>query len=122
MDPFFGGLIKTDSMERRPDTPRPDMETLAYIKMPTCCQDRPSFLEPCPRCNDSTLHTTHALKGVKTCNGCPDKVCLKCFDGARYFCALRKADPLDPPQGPLERQLALGVQSPKVEEKTENKK
>jgi hypothetical protein len=69
--------------------------------------------DPCPDCNEP--YVTHESRGIRTCNGCPDKVCSNCFDGARYFCPLR------PPSDPLVRQQALGVQSPKAEEKGENK-
>lgn len=165
---FLQRLIKTDSMEPRPDTPRPTMDNLrtpSYIynhggyyapsdpktcnlyggpcsscqerieeqeaaetilllakspKSPPCCADRPSFMEPCPDCNSVGTYVTHVSQGVKTCNGCDDKVCLRCFEGARYYCPLRKRDL--PPPDCLERQIALGVQSPKVEEKTNNKK
>lgn len=90
-------------------------------RSPPCCTDRPIFLEPCPKCNSSDAFVTHTSKGHRTCNGCADTVCTNCFDGARYYCPLRQS-PIPPPPGPIERQIALGVQSPKAEEKTENKK
>lgn len=62
-----------------------------------CCQDRPGFLEPCPRCGIPVL-------------------CAKCFYGAKATCSH-----LPPPRGPLKRQLAVGVQSPKAEEIKKNK-
>ena len=89
---------------------------LALSQQPPCCADRPAFLEPCPDCNGT--YVTHASRGFATCNGCPDKVCGNCFGEARYFCPLRK---LLPPPAPLVRQMAIGVQSPKPEEKRENK-
>jgi hypothetical protein len=82
------------------------------------CATRPAFMEPCPDCNGSYM--THASCGLTPCNGCPEKVCGSCFAGARYFCPLRRIQ-LPPPSAPLVRQEALGVQSPKAEEKTENK-
>ena len=89
-------------------------------RSPPCCADRPIFLEPCPSCNSTRV--THTSMGLPTCNGCVEPVCTNCFDGARYFCPLRReAAYLLPPPGPLERQTALGVQSPKAEEKRENK-
>ena len=92
-------------------------ETLiALSRHPSCCTDRPGFLEPCPQCNEDRFYVTHESRGVRRCNGCPDKLCATCFDGARYYCPL-----LSPPPGPLRRQLALGVQSPTAETKTENK-
>jgi len=92
------------------------------------CQDRIDaeallslLKEPCPDCHAPMIPVTHESRGLRTCNGCPDTLCSTCFDGARYFCPLRTAPPLAPPTGPLERQQALGVQSPKAEEKGENK-
>jgi hypothetical protein len=89
---------------------------------PACCADRPGFLEPCPDCNAVGTYVTHESRGVRRCNGCGDKLCINCFFGARYYCPLRAMQPpLSPPHGPLVRQEALGVQSPKAEEKRENK-
>lgn len=86
------------------------------------CPSRAEFLEPCPECNLLGTFVTHASCGLRTCNGCSDSVCTSCFDGARYHCPLRRpVPPLSPPHGPLQRQEALGVQSPKAEEKRENK-
>lgn len=88
----------------------------------SCCQDRPSFLEPCPSCNSTGTYVTHASKGLQTCNGCDDKFCTKCYHGSRYCCAyVYGPDVLASPSGPLERLLSLGAPSPKAEEKTENK-
>lgn len=90
---------------------------------PACCAERPGFLEPCPNCHAVGAYVTHTSRGIRTCNGCGDKLCINCFFGARYYCPLRRQEvpPLSPPHGPLQRQEALGVQSPKVEEKRENK-
>jgi hypothetical protein len=85
----------------------------------SCCGVRPDFLEPCPKCNAVGSLVTHAEKGVRCCNGCEDRLCIRCFAGARYFCPLRRR--LSPPGSPLARQEALGVQSPEAEEKGENK-
>ena len=84
----------------------------------SCCVDRPGFMEPCPDCNAVGSFVTHTDKGYRCCNGCEDRLCIRCFFGARYYCPLRK---LGPPTSPLARQEALGVQSPKAEEKGENK-
>jgi hypothetical protein len=89
-------------------------------KAPSCCSDRPAFLEPCPQCNATGSFVTHESQGKTPCNGCPNPMCIKCFFGARYYCPLRK-DSLTAPADPLERQLTLGVQSPRAEEKTDNK-
>jgi hypothetical protein len=86
---------------------------VALSRAPPCCVDRPGFLEPCPHCSAVGSYVTHEPR----CNGCPGKLCINCFFGARYYCPLR----LNPPSGPLVRQEALGVQSPKAEEKRENK-
>lgn len=86
---------------------------VALSRAPPCCVDRPGFLEPCPYCSAVGSYVTHEPR----CNGCPGKLCINCFFGARYYCPLR----LNPPSGPLVRQEALGVQSPKAEEKRENK-
>ncbi len=94
---------------------------IALSRAPPCCVDRPSFLEPCPGCQTVGTHVTHESRGLKPCNGCPGKLCINCFFGARYYCPLRTIAFLSPPPGPLVRQEALGVQSPKVEEKGENK-
>ncbi len=84
----------------------------------SCCMDRPSFLEPCPNCNAVGSLVTHDDKGFRCCNGCENRLCIRCFFGARYYCPLRR---LSAPTSPLARQQALGVQSPKAEEKEENK-
>jgi len=86
-----------------------------------CCATRPIFMEPCPSCHTAAPRVTHADAGLRCCNGCEDKLCSNCFDGARYFCPLRTTPFLVPPNGPLVRQEAVGVQSPKAEEKGENK-
>jgi hypothetical protein len=86
-----------------------------------CCASRPTFMEPCPDCSAPAAYVTHASQGIKCCNGCEESLCSNCFGGARYYCPLRKLDLLPPPQPPLVRQEAVGVQSPKAEEKTENK-
>jgi hypothetical protein len=82
-----------------------------------CCAARPVFMEPCPGCHTAAPRITHASRGFRCCNGCSESLCSTCFEGARYFCPLRLCAPL----GPLVRQVALGVQSPKAEEKGENK-
>lgn len=90
----------------------------------TCCTGRADFMEPCPECNQPAPKMTHADVGLTVCNGCSDNLCTNCFTGARYFCPLRLRMGLGflpAPSGPLQRQEALGVQSPKVEEKRENK-
>lgn len=97
---------------------RIDAEAAEAAPKPRCAT-RPPFLEPCPDCNGSYM--THASCGLAPCNGCPEKVCGNCFAGARYFCPLRRALLLPAPTAPLVRQEALGVQSPKAEEKGENK-
>lgn len=84
----------------------------------SCCVDRPAFLEPCPDCNAVGSFVTHADKGIRCCNGCQNRLCIRCFFGARYYCPLRR---LSAPTSPLCRQQALGVQSPPAEEKGENK-
>ena len=91
---------------------------VSLSKSPSCCVDRPGFIEPCPECNSPSSYVTHASKGLKTCNGCKDSLCIRCFFGARYYCPLRK---LEPPTTPLLRQEAIGVQSPNAQEKGENK-
>lgn len=85
----------------------------------TCCYDRPDFVEPCPMCGATGTYVTHASKGMRVCNGCDDKFCTKCLHGSRYCCAYVYGS-LDAPTA-AERQLTLGVQSPKAEEKKENK-
>jgi hypothetical protein len=96
------------------------------------CQDRISAAETlvalsrscaevCPECNAIGSFVTHADKGYRCCNGCQDRLCIRCFFGARYYCPLRKMCHLSPPTSPLTRQEALGVQSPKAQEKGENK-
>jgi hypothetical protein len=96
-------------------------EALVALSQPPCCADRAAFMEPCPSCNEPTTYRTHGACDLPTCNGCPEIVCAKCFAGARYFCPLRRIQLLPPPSAPLLRQEAVGVQSPKAEEKTENK-
>ena len=76
---------------------------------------RPEFMEPCPQCNAVGCSVTHASVGLKPCNGCPEGTCSKCFHGTRYFCPLRTGGV------ELVRQETLGVRSPKMEEKKENK-
>jgi hypothetical protein len=100
---------------------RIDEEAAASALLTLCCQDRPAFLEPCPSCNTKGTYITHASKGLRTCNGCEDKFCTKCYHGSRYCCAYVYGADLSSPSGPLERLLTLGVSSPKAEEKTENK-
>jgi hypothetical protein len=87
----------------------------------SCCADRPDFMEPCPSCTVTAPRVSHADAGLRCCNGCEETLCSNCYDGARYFCPLRRAQRLSPPAGPLVRQEAVGVQSPKAEEKGENK-
>jgi hypothetical protein len=87
----------------------------------SCCADRPDFMEPCPSCTMRAPRVTHADAGLRCCNGCEETLCSNCYTGARYFCPLRRIEFLTPPPGPLVRQEALGVQSPKAEEKGENK-
>lgn len=86
-----------------------------------CCADRPVFMEPCPECNAPGTYVTHASHGIACCNGCEETLCSNCLAGARYFCPLRNKVFLAPPSGVLVRQEAVGVQSPKAEEKGENK-
>ena len=103
---------------------RIDEETaaMALLALATeCCRDRPEFLEPCPMCNARGTYVTHASKGLRTCNGCEDKFCTKCYHGSRYCCAYVYSPLSLPAPTTFERQQALGVQSPKAEEKTENK-
>lgn len=85
-----------------------------------CCEGRPPFLEPCPSCGALGTYITHASVGIRTCNGCEDKFCTSCYHGSRYCCRYVYRRPLAAPTG-LDRQLTLGVQSPKAEEKRENK-
>jgi hypothetical protein len=82
---------------------------------------RPPFLEPCPACSEPSTFVTHESRGLRQCNGCPGKLCIRCFFGARYHCPLRTEEFLLPPSAPLTRQEAVGVQSPRAETKTENK-
>lgn len=117
-----------NAKKSRPDTPCPDNmsdsdEILEAAKVlvslaESCCDSRPDFLEPCPTCNAVGTLVTHGDRGVRHCNGCEERVCIKCLAGVRYFCPLRR---LSPPSSPLVRQRAIGVQSPKAEEKRENK-
>ena len=94
----------------------------ALVKLSNeCCASRAAFMEPCPDCNAPAAYVTHASRGIACCNGCVDALCSNCFSGARYFCPLRKTAFLPPPARVLVRQEALGVQSPKAEEKGENK-
>jgi hypothetical protein len=81
------------------------------------CQAR--IDKACPDCGAPDALVSHESRGHKTCNGCPEKLCIRCFFGARYYCPLRVR--LPPPSSPPLRQEALGVQSPKAEEKRENK-
>lgn len=87
---------------------------LIALKEP-CCETRPPFMEPCPSCGNKSSYVTHASKGMRTCNGCEDNFCVKCYYGSRYCCAYVYGR-LDVPEA-AERQLTLGVQSPKAEEK-----
>lgn len=89
---------------------------------PKCCETRPEFLEPCPVCESSTL-VSHSASNLSTCNGCEENVCTQCFAGARYYCPLINPVPKLklPVPLPASRQQALGVKSPKSEEKKENK-
>ena len=82
---------------------------------------RPPFLEPCPSCGIKS-YVSHASVGLRTCNGCDEKFCTKCYHGSRYCCAYVYPNLYGPrKEDPLVRQETLGVQSPKAEEKTENK-
>ena len=81
---------------------------------------RASLSKTCPDCGHQDALVSHASQRRKTCNGCTDTVCIYCGSGARYFCPLPLRLPA-PPSSPLLRQTALGVQSPKAEEKGENK-
>ena len=83
------------------------------------CQERIDKETTCHECDAVGSVVSHASRGHKTCNGCPDKLCIRCFFGARYYCPLRSS--LPPPTSPPVRQTAMGVQSPKAEEKGENK-
>ena len=85
-----------------------------------CCDGRPPFLEPCPSCGSEGTYVTHASQGLRTCNGCEDKFCTSCLHGSRYCCRYVLGVALPAPTS-ADRQLTLGVQSPKSEEKTENK-
>ena len=91
------------------------------IALGACCEDRPPFLEPCPSCNSKGTYVTHASKGLRTCNGCDDKFCTKCYYGSRYCCAYVYGSVSASPPTTLVRSQALGVPSPKAEEKKENK-
>ncbi len=104
--------------QERIDTETAAATLVALSRAPSCCVDRPGFIEPCPECNSPGAYVTHASQGLKTCNGCKEPLCIRCFFGARYYCPLRK---LEPPTSPLARQEAIGVQSPKAQEKGENK-
>lgn len=98
---------------------RIDEEEAAAALLALCCKDRPPFLEPCPSCHSRGTYVTHASKGLRTCNGCDETFCTKCYHGARYCCAYVYGP--SEPLGPAERQETLGLPSPKAEEKTENK-
>ena len=76
--------------------------------------------ERCPSCNYKDSYVSHASRGLRTCNGCDDKFCIRCYFGSRYCCAYVYGE-LPPPTSPPVRQCATGVQSPKAEEKRENK-
>lgn len=89
-------------------------DAAAALVLLKCCENRPDFVEPCPSCGGKGSYITHASKGLRTCNGCDDKFCVKCLFGSRYCCAYVYGK-LDAPD-PAERQLTLGVQSPKAEE------
>lgn len=75
-------------------------------------------LAECPHCGERNTIVTHASVGIRTCNGCSDEFCTNCFYGARYCCSYVYPPR---PKPSLERQVAVGVQSPKAEEKGENK-
>lgn len=74
---------------------RIDAYTLLSLK---CCENRPDFLEPCPSCGNQESYVTHALP---ICNGCEDKICTMCYNGARYCCAI-----LYPRPPPVSRQCS----------------
>jgi hypothetical protein len=70
---------------------------------PRCCADkRPEFLEPCPFCGEQYSYVSHISQGLRTCNGCEDKFCIKCRHGSRYCCAAF----LPAPSHPLSRQCS----------------
>lgn len=89
---------------------------IALASLKDCCKQRPEFLEPCPMCGRVGTYVSHASKGLETCNGCDDMFCTDCYYGSRYCCAYVLRRP-----APAERSETLGVQSPKAEEKKENK-
>lgn len=91
-----------------------DMVAAALVQLKTDVPER------CPSCNARASYVSHASRGLRTCNGCDDKFCVKCLFGSRYCCAYVYGG-LPPPSSPPARQSALGVQSPKAEEKGENK-
>ena len=95
---------------------RIDEETVAA----TLVQLKNDIPERCPSCNKRNSYVTHASRGLRTCNGCDDKFCTHCLFGSRYCCSYVYGS-LPPPTSPPTRQKAIGVQSPKVEEKRENK-
>lgn len=125
---------------KRPDTPRPEfMEPLPSPISPRQYDSSGNVHDPCqahrqealaksltftswldcPRCKTTHQAITHQSMGFTLCNGCDDPICSNCLMGARYFCPVRGI--LEPPIGPLVRQLTLGVQPLQLEEKKENK-
>jgi hypothetical protein len=76
---------------------------LRSLANPGCCDDRAEFMEPCPSCGDKKSYISHASKGLRTCNGCDDKFCTKCYHGSRYCCAYVY---LPAPSVPISRQCS----------------
>jgi hypothetical protein len=92
---------------------------ITLLSLKDCCNTRPEFLEPCPMCGKVGSYVSHESKGLKTCNGCEDMFCSECYYGSRYCCAYVYGELPRPARA--ERSETLGVQSPNVEEKKENK-
>lgn len=114
----------------RPGTPRPRSPPIMEIKLLTppcefnhgCCYapEDPTLCgcphgpcrdcqrridETCPSCRTSDAYFTHQSLGLRTCNGCADKICMNCHHGARYFCACFQQHLLAP-STPVSRQCS----------------
>jgi hypothetical protein len=73
-----------------------------------CSNERPSFLEPCPRCGNTTTFGSHQERGMDVCHGCQEKFCTDCKFNCRYTCNFLRAqygEDYMPPPPRLERQL-----------------
>lgn len=61
------------------------------------------YIRPaCPSCHSRGTYISHASKGLRTCNGCEDMFCTKCYHGSRYCCAYHTL----PPPPPVSRQCS----------------